>query len=147
MIDVGTALRASYFTVLNGNVTYNGSPVPLVDEKLDVNLTEHDIWMMFGNMREVANDVKHSRAVEMYLDIVICNHRNATSSRETIESVASQVLNLLFPSRQVCTVSLSAPLALSYAQFTESVYQPFHQVPSGYIVSKTLTFKNRITQP
>lgn len=140
-------MRSAYFSVLNGAVTYEGSPIPIVDEKLDVNLTEHDIWMMFGNMREVANDVKHSRAVEMYIEIVICNKRNATSSRETIESVSSQVLNLLLPSRQVCTVSLDSPLSLSYAQFTESIYQPFHQVPSGYIVSKTLTFKNRITQP
>src|SRR5688572_3054094 len=99
MNDAGQAIRKSYYDALNGQVEYDGSPVPIVDEKLDLNITEHDLYMLIGGQGGSVLGVKTMWAKEMDISITVVNRRKATNSKTIIENLCDQVLTILFPTR------------------------------------------------
>lgn len=148
MIDVGLYLRQAYFTTLNGNVIYAAQPVPIVDEKLDIDINETDIYVLMTSQDENAEGIgnKTQFVNETLIRMQIVNQRSATNTKEVVEEVAGQILNVLFPSRTVWNVSLADPLNLTYARYVSGQYNPLVQTENGFAISKVLTFKNRITQ-
>lgn len=148
MIDPGMQIRASYFSVLNGNITIEGSPIPIVDEKLDVNISEHDIYILMLDQIEdnETRAVKDKWVNEINFRMQICNQRKSTNTKEVVEDVSNQILTILFPTKQTTAIRLDDPLRLTYARKTSADYQPVVQNNNGFLISKILTFKNRITQ-
>jgi hypothetical protein len=148
MIDTGQQLRASYVAALNGNLSYEGSPVPIVDEKLDVQISEHDIYVMCMDQVEDAEAVKVKShfSNETLLTLMVINQRRSTNTKEVVENVSNQILNILFPTVTTVGFTLSSPLKLVYAHYVNGEYNPVVQNEQGFIISKKLLFKNRLTQ-
>lgn len=147
MTDVGQAIRAAYFAVLDGQITIEGAAVPIVDEKLDVDISEQDVYVIMTSQDEDGNFSNKSRYVnEVTLRLQIVNQRRATNSKEIVEDVANQILMKVFPSRNTWSVSLDSPLHLTYAKYQSANYNPLIQNEQGFLISKILAFKNRITQ-
>lgn len=147
MVDVGMAIRKSYYDALNGQIVIEGAQVPIVDEKLDVDISEQDIYVILTSQDEEGSASNKSRFVnETLLRMQIVNQRRATGSKEVVEDVAGQILEILFPTRTTWALSLASPLHLTSANYLGGQYNPIAQNEYGFFISKTLTFKNRITQ-
>lgn len=145
MIDVGTQIRKAYYDVLNEQVMYNASIIPIVDEKLDAQISEHTLYMVIDSQLERPADNKTRYANEIDLTITIVNRRNATNSKTAVEDVARQMLQLLFPAKNTWALSVTAPLSLTYARYQESDYR-FDKQDDGFSILKRMVFRNRITQ-
>jgi hypothetical protein len=148
MRDVGQAIRQAYFEALQGNVVFEGNAIPFVDEKLDIDINEQNIYVLFTTQDEEGQGVQNKTKFvsEVLLKMVIVNQRQATSTKETVEDISNQILQTLFPTRTTWSVSLASPLSLTYARFVNAQYNPLVQTDQGFQISKVLTFKNRITQ-
>lgn len=146
MLDVGQKLRASYFDALDGNLTWDGAAVPVVDEKLDTQITDQDVYIIMTSQNEIDANNKSYWARECDIELVIVNRRKATNTKEVVEDVSNQVLTLLFPDKNTTVLSIASPLALTYARLTSAEYNPLVQTEDGFQISKKLIFKNRITQ-
>lgn len=148
MRDVGQAIRQAYFEALQGNVVFEGNVIPFVDEKLDIDINEQNIYVLFTTQDEEGQGVQNKTKFvsEVLLKMVIVNQRQATSTKETVEDISNQILETLFPTRTTWSVSLASPLSLTYARFVSAQYNPLVQTDQGFQISKVLTFKNRITQ-
>ena len=146
MVDIGQKLRKAYFTALDGSITYEGSAVPIVDEKLDVNITEHDIYVLMTSQNEVDTNNKSYFARECDIVLRVINRRKATGTKEAVENVSDQILTVLFPTKNTTGLTVDSPLKLSYARLTQAEYNPLAQEQDSFIISKSLTFKNRIIQ-
>lgn len=146
MIDIGKKLRTGYFSLLNGNITIDGSPIPIVDEKLDALITDHDIYVVMSdqNERRIPNKTKFIANCDM--SFIIVNKRNATASKEVVEEVSNQLLGLVFPTVANVAVSVEAPLRLSDAYLDSADYAPIDQMQDGFAITKTLIIKNTISQ-
>lgn len=147
MIDVGMPLREAYFNTLNGNVTVNSVVVPFADEKLEANFADVNQYVLF--MEQDETDTAQNKSVhvnEVQVRVRIVDQRKSTNDKEIVESIATQILTLLFPSRAVWNVVVDPPLRLTQARYVGGQYNPFSQSVDGFTVSKTLTFSNRITQ-
>mgnify|MGYP001050902254 CR=1 FL=1 len=146
MVDTGKELRKAYFSLLSGQVTVEGSAIPFVDEKLEVNINEHDTYVMFTSQDEEDVSNKKHFANETLIRLQIVNQRKATNTKEVVESVSNQILSKLFPTRTSWAVSLSSPLSLTYAKYLNGSYNPVEMTDNGFVISKILTIKNRIVQ-
>lgn len=148
MIDIGQPLRKAYFQQLAGILLYGGNEIPVVDEKLDVQINEHDIYVMMMDQIEdlQTNQIKSHWSNECLLRLTIVNQRRATNTKEIVEDISGQILNILFPDKATINLSLNAPLSLIYARYVNGDYQPLQQNTKGFIITKTLTFKNRVIQ-
>jgi hypothetical protein len=146
MIDYDTGLRKGYYDVLNGQVTINGSVIPVVDEKLDTQLTEHDIYIKLTTQNVVQQNNKTYFAATVDLNIDIVQITLSVGGKLTVDDVADQIYSLLFPAKNQISVVLSSPLKLTIAHLQNSSTEPMRETPKGFITIKTLTFFNRVTQ-
>ena len=143
MRDVGTAVRKAIFTALNGNVSWEGAPVVIVDEKLD-RFTEADLYILIDSQNELPVNVKTYFATTINLVLRVVNRRQSTNTKTIVENVSNQVLQLLKPSKTVNGISVEAPFYLSLFNVTDGVYQ-FEKLESGFQISKAITTSTRIT--
>lgn len=147
MVDVGTEIRKAYYQALAGNITVNGQQVPVVDEKLEADISAHGVYVIMTSQDEDGEPSNKTYFVnETLLRLQIVNQRRATNTKEVVEDVADQILQILFPSRTSWALTVDSPLRLTYARFVNAQYNPLAKNDQGLIISKTLTFKNRITQ-
>ena len=147
MLDVGTAIREAYTTTLKDNVVINSLPVPFVDEKLETDIASADVYVLFLDQIEDEGTPNKTHFInEPLVRMRIVNRRKATNTKEVVEDISNQILQLLFPNRTTWNVTLPDPLKLTYARFLGANYNPLVQSSEGFLISKTLTFKNRITQ-
>lgn len=146
MIDIGQKLRKAYFSALSGNITFSGKTVPVVDEKLEVSIADNDLYILFTTQNETDNNNKSYFARECDLVMTIVNQRKATNTKEAVENVSSQILTILFPTKASIGLSVDSPLKLTYARLTNAEYNPIAQTDGGFVISKSLTIRNRVTQ-
>lgn len=148
MNDTGQAVRKSIYDALNNqidNPENSATKVPIVDEKLDLNITEHDLYMLIGGQQANPVNTKHSWASEVDINITIVNRRKATNSKTTIETIANDVLQLLLPTKTTYGITISSPFNLSFVKYMGDSYQ-FDQTPAGWEIKKSIILKTRITQ-
>jgi len=149
MKDVGQAIRKAYYDALLNQVTEPGAPlvkVPIVDEKLELAITDADLYMLIGAQNETPADNKTKWVSEVELTITIVNRRKATNSKTVVENIADQMLTILFPVKNSNTLVLSSPFSLTYARVVTPIQYAFERTNDGWKIIKELTFKNRITQ-
>lgn len=145
MNDVGEAVRKGFYDALNGQITFDGAPIPIVDEKLDLNITDNDLYMLIGGQQATVVNTKSTWAKEADLNITIVNRRKATNTKTTIENIADQMLQILFPTRTTFGLSIGSPFNLSYVKYVSDSYT-FEKLAEGWQISKQMIFKIRITQ-
>lgn len=146
MKDYGYHIRQGYFNAINGLITYEGGTIPVIDEKLDHQLTEHDIYIKLStqNDQQVNNKCYFAATCEVVADIV---HRTkSVGGKMVVDDISDQMLTLLFPTPKTTTVTVPDPMQLSYARFENASTSPLRDVPGGFIQIKTLTFSNRVAQ-
>lgn len=148
MNDTGKIVRKAFFDALYDQVSNpeNGAmKIPIVDEKLDLNITEHDLYMLIGGQGSNAANTKQTWADEIDINITIVNRRKATNSKTTIETIADDVLGILFPTRTTEGVTISPPFCLSFVRKVSDSYQ-FDRTADGWEIKKSIILKTRITQ-
>jgi hypothetical protein len=148
MNDAGQAVRKGFYEALNNAIAIPGDPinkVPIVDEKLDLNITEHDLYMLIGGQAATAANTKTTWGKEVDLNITIVNRRKATNTKTIIEDIADQMLRILFPTRTAFGLSVDSPFKLSYVKYISDSYT-FDKLADGWQISKQMIFKTRITQ-
>lgn len=148
MNDVGEVVRKGFYDALNNVIAIPGDPinkVPIVDEKLDLNITEHTLYMLIGGQQGAPVNTKQTWVDEEDISITVVNRRSATNSKTTIENIANQMLQVLFPTRTTFGVSVDQPFQLSYIKKVSNQYT-FEKLADGWQISKQFIFKTRITQ-
>lgn len=148
MNDVGQAVRKGFYDALYNVIAIPGDPVnkvPIVDEKLDLNITEHDLYMLIGGQQGTPVNTKQTWVDEEDISITVVNRRKATNTKTTIEDISNQMLQVLFPTRTTFGVSVDSPLQLSFIRKVSNQYT-FEKLNDGWVISKQFVFKTRITQ-
>lgn len=147
MRDTGQVVRKAFFDALNNQVDNpenSAVKIPIVDEKLDLNITEADLYMLIGGQQATPANTKQSWADEVDLNITIVNRRKATNSKTTIETIANDVLGIIFPSRTSFGIIISSPFKLSIVKRISDNYV-FEQTPDGWEIKKSIIIRTRIT--
>lgn len=146
MNDYGYYLRQAYFNVLTEQVVIDSGKIPVVDEKLDQQITEHDIYIKLSTQNDQQQNNKCYFAASCELRIDIVQRTRSAGGKMVVDSVADQILMLLFPTSKTTSLVMSAPWQLSYARFENSNTSPLEATSVGFIQVKTLVFTNRVAQ-
>jgi hypothetical protein len=148
MNDTGQAVRKAFYEALYNQVSNpeNGATkVPIVDEKLDLNITEHTLYMLIGGQQATPVNTKQTWASEVDINITIVNRRKATNSKTTIETIADDLLSIILPTKTTYGITINEPFHLSYVKYISDSYV-FDQVADGWEIKKSIILKTRITQ-
>lgn len=149
MTDPGQAVRKAFYEALNNQVDNPdnmANKIPIVDEKLDLNITEHDLYILIGNQSDSPGGVKTVWASEVDLTLTVVNRRKATNSKTLIENIITQVYQILFPDRTSFGITISNPFKLSYVKRLPAAEYQFERTSDGWSISKSVPFRTRITE-
>ena len=145
MIDIGTPARKAFYDALYNQVTVESGKIPVVDEKLDARISEHDLYILIGAQNETDRSNKTNWVGEVDIMLTVFNKRRATNTKTIVESIASQILSILFPTRTTVGVTVSNPFRLTWIRPADRDYN-FNKTETGFEISKRLVFRLRITQ-
>lgn len=149
MIDPGQVVRKAFYDALNNQVDNPenlANKVPVVDEKLDLNISEHDLYILIGNQSDSPGGVKNVWASEIDLTLTVVNRRKATNSKTLVENILTQVYQILFPTRTDFGITINSPFRLSYVKRQNPAEYVFERTNDGWTISKAVPFRTRITQ-
>lgn len=149
MIDPGQVVRKAFYDALNNQVDNPenlANKVPVVDEKLDLNISEHDLYILIGNQSDSPGGIKNVWASEIDLTLTVVNRRKATNSKTLVENIVTQVYQILFPTRTDFGITINNPFRLSYVKRQNPADYVFERTNDGWTISKAVPFRTRITQ-
>ena len=145
MRDFGQVVRKGFYDALKNVIIVNNTTLPIVDQKLDVNLSEADLYILIGAQNETPVNTKSYFASEVDLVISVVNKRKSTNTKTLIEDAFNQILQIVFSDRLSYGVTVTAPFKLSYIKKNDGQYS-FIKDEVGFQISKEITFKTRIIQ-
>lgn len=146
MRDHSYQLRKAMFEALDGNLTLNANPVPVVDGKLE-SLPAEGVFVVFGDQSDSDKSNKNAFVVSTSFDLAIVDKRMATSSRQDVDDVCDQVLQIIKPTTSTTGLSIADPFritSLTYLSGLSTKVQTDQQ--NQFIQVKRIQFLIRITQ-
>jgi hypothetical protein len=142
MLDCSNNVRVIYVNALNGNLSYNGKDVPVYGQT-PFNTTPQN-YVVIGNITESSDNTNHSfgNNVEVVVDIFSEQYR--VNDLGVVDSIASQILNILIPDTQVDGFD-DANFEVFPIGRSSSRYLPL-QDGDNYVARKIITISNLVNQ-
>lgn len=142
MLDSANNVRTIYVNALNGFITYNSVNVPVYGQTPFRTTPKN--YVVIGSIVEVGENTNHnfSNNVEVTLDIFSEQYR--TYDNSIVDSIASQILNILIPDTNVNGFS-DANFEVFPMSRTSSQYLPL-QDGENFVARKIITISNLVNQ-
>lgn len=149
MIDPGQVVRKAIFDALNNqidNPENMANKIPVVDEKLDLYISEHDLYILMGNQSDNPGGVKNVWASEVDITLIVVQNRSATNSKTVVENIVDQIFAILFPTRTDFGITVPNPFRLSYVKKLPPAEYDFTKSDYGWKIRKAVPLRTRVTQ-
>ena len=125
MIDVQKKIRDAFFDSLDGQLTYDGSPVPIVDEKLED--SENSTMYVIMSTQTTVQDV-------------IFSHYD----HDGIDEVAQQIFDILLPSVTTNGLTAQSGVQITNLQIESDQYFPMQLSQTGSVMRRLIRFRQLI---
>ena len=143
MIDVQKKIRDAFFQSLDGQLTYDGSPVPIVDEKLED--SENNTMYVIMSTQTTVQDVIFSHfdhETTMLLDIVHKTQDFVT--KDGIDEVAQQIFDILLPTVTTNGLTAQSGVQITNLQIESDQYFPMQLSATGSVMRRLIRFRQLI---
>jgi hypothetical protein len=142
MIDCANNVRTIYVNALNGNLSYNGKDVPVYGQTpFD---TTPQNYVVIGNITETSDNTNHSFGNDVEVVVDIFSEQYRVNDLGVVDSIASQILNILIPDTQVDGFD-DANFEVFPIGRSSSRYLPL-QDGDNYVARKIITINNLVNQ-
>jgi hypothetical protein len=138
-------LRMAVYNLLNGNISYNGQNVPVYDEKRRVGDTDN-LFIILGTQQESDDDTSDTFITDSSIDIEIQHRTDYEVSKDAIDEVSNQVLDLILPTPQTNGFAVQNLALIQCVRRSRSVSRNFSLTDSQSIVAKIITITCKIIQ-
>ncbi len=143
MIDVKGPLRTSYYTLLNGALTFNAVAVPVSDSVEKLTDTS-DLYVLLTQQNGNSQNTQDSWDSEetMLVDIVA---RGTRVSKATLDNIANQIFALLFPTKHGRSLS-GTGITVANLRVTDDRYLIFTTTGGKNVQRRLITFTQLVSQ-
>lgn len=140
MVDPNKAVRYAIGGALQGNLTFDGSPVPVVDES--VNLNENtNMYVLLSNQTavETSNFAKREHECTLVVDIV--NKSQYDVTKDSVDDVAQQIFDILQPGATASGLVSQPGVQFTNLEKITDNYLSFSLNPVGPVVRRIMTYR------
>lgn len=96
MEDKNIPIRQAYYSLLDGNVVYNGEPVPIYNGFVPQGYPS--LYILLSSQNSVGRESKSDQLREMHTQFIVSTRLDNNSGWEC-DTIAGQILNLLYSNR------------------------------------------------
>lgn len=145
MIDVKKKIFDAYFSALDGQITFKGSPVPVVDEKLATGLN-NTMYVVISSQTSIDESSFSHLEHETTILIDICHKTQDVANKKGVNEVAQQIFDIVRP-----TVTTTGIVAQSGVQITNVLLESdqslsFELTHNKSLVRRLIRFRQFITE-
>ena len=151
MVEVGTVLGVAYFTALNGQVSLNGSPVPVYDNfapDLPSNTGDFQYIVLQNIATTPENESKCNFGVSAVMTVNIVTGFLGTGGARNSRLIGDQVLKIIIPfatsayldfgiNLQNLNTQLQTSMELVENNGTHNVYRKVYRIKHSIIQKQT----------
>lgn len=145
MIDVKQPVRRAYYDLLSGVLTYNGSPVPIVDDVKNINDTS-TIYVLLSNQSGVDASTFQTFDSEETIVLDIVFKATMRSNKETVDNIAGQILGLVMPAPGINGLTSGPGVQINCVKLKDDRYLTLALNNSNSVVRRLLTFSQHVRQ-
>lgn len=142
MIDVSNNVRDIYLSLLNGNISYNGTNVPVYGEN-PFN-TPPKRYVIISDIAESSSTTNQSTRHTVSVQIYIYSEQYRTNDLSIVDNIANQILEIIIPDTAVNGFS-DADVIVYPVQRSSSRYVPL-QSGDNYIARKIINISNLVNE-
>ncbi len=145
MRDTQQILRMAVYNLLNGNLSYNSDNVPVYDEKRKSGDADN-IFVILGTQQESDDDTSDAFITDSSIDIEIQHRTDFEISKDVIDNISNQILELLLPTPQSNGFAVQNLFLIQCVRRTSTISRNFSLTDSQSIVAKIITISCKIVQ-
>lgn len=145
MIDVKTGVRTAFFQALNGALSFNGVPVPIGDELAPPD-TSVSLYVLLATQGGSQQNVFSAFASWETIDLDIVSKATGRTSKAPIDAIAGQILAILFPTPQTCSLPQQAGMNMLCAVLQGDRTIPLSLNASNSVTRRVMTFRLHVSQ-
>lgn len=145
MRDTQQILRMAVFNLLNGNLSYNSENVPVYDEKRKSGDTD-TIFVILGTQQETDDNTSDAFITDSSIDIEIQHRTDFEISKDAIDHISNQILELILPTPQSDGFSVQNLFQILCVRRISTISRNFSLTDSQSIVAKTINISCKIVQ-
>lgn len=146
MRDAQYPLRLAIFGVLNGNLTYNGQPVNLYDEKKKVGSADK-VYIVMGTQASTPVDDNDSCFItDETIDLEILHKTEFEVTKDFIDDLSNQMYQQLIPTKLTDSLPDPTLMQIQYFDLRRAVTRSVEVTPTETIIAKIITFGCKVIQ-
>lgn len=144
MRDTQKILRHTIRDMLAGQISYNGTNVPVYDEKIR-DKQYPNLYIILGTQQESDDNTDTSFTTDSAIDIQIEHKTDYEVSKDAIDDVSEQMLEILLPDPDGQGWGVGGFLIQNIRR-TSTITRNFSITDSSSIIAKIITITSKITQ-
>lgn len=139
-------IKAAYFAALDGQITYNGSTIPVYDEEADE--TGGDYYIIISTITDSYFANKHSfiNEVNILIDVVSQNNWRVDLVKQIVDAISEKILNVILPSVSTTGLSDNADFQILDVTKESSQHVPIIDTGTKKIVRRITRFNQFIKE-
>lgn len=145
MRDTQSILRMAVFGVLNGQLSYGGSNVPVYDEKRRDGDTSN-LFVILGTQQETDDSTDDAFITDSSIDIEIQHRTDFEISKTAIDEVSNQILQIILPSPWEHGFPVQNLFQIQLVRRSSTISRNFSLTDSQSVIAKIITITCKIVQ-
>lgn len=146
-------IRDSYFNLLEGNITYNGSVIPVYDEEADE--TGNDFYIIVSTLTDAYIPVKTKffNEVTILIDVITTFNTKMYSQtdpqpkmKEPCDVITGKILDLVLPSRNTTGIADNTDFQVIDVKKESSQHFPILDVDDKKIIRRLTRFSQIVLE-
>jgi hypothetical protein len=139
-------IRNAYFTALDGNITYNGSTIPIYDEEADE--TGGDYYIIISTIvdADLPNKGKFMNEMEVLIDVVSQNNWRVDLVKQIVDAITAKILDRIIPSIGTTNLIENADFQIVDVRKSASQHVPILDTGTKKIVRRLTRFTQIIIE-
>lgn len=142
MKDTKRILRQAIFNALDGNITLNGNPVPVYDEKNE----NENVYILLSNQQEFDDSPDGSFITRSTIDYEVVQQTGYSVSKDDIDDINEQILEILIPTQGTTGLTIPSGFQFHNVKRESSRSLAFEISPTESIVRNITTISTIIQQ-
>lgn len=143
--DTMKILRHACRDLLTG-LTYNGTPVPVGDEKLKYNDRGATLFVTFGTQTESPDNTSDAFITDSSIDIEINHKTGFEVSKDAIDDVSDDILNILLPYPETDGFQVQDGVLIQCVTRSQAITRNYSLTDTQTYISKIITITCKIVQ-
>lgn len=145
MKDTHYPLRHAIYTVLNGNITVNGTTVGIYDEKKKAGANER-IYCILGSQQSTRDRTSEYWITRELIDIEIYQRTDFEVTKDFIDQVSNVIYELLMPDPINAGLPNPSLMQIQHFELDRAISRTVELASTETVIQKVATFTCLIVQ-